>query len=102
MNSLLMLALTAIGALAAVALAGAGAASHYDSRTATTPLSPGLLSSANATAAAIATGDAHTCALTNAGGVKCWGFNQEGQLGDGTRVNRHVPVPVPALASGVA
>jgi alpha-tubulin suppressor-like RCC1 family protein len=97
-DSLRTLALTAIGALAAVGWAGAGPASHYNRRTATAQLSPSLLSSASATAAAIATGDAHTCALTNARGVKCWGFNQEGQLGDGTSVNRHVPVTVAVLA----
>lgn len=47
----------------------------------------------NSGATMISAGGAHTCAIVNLG-VKCWGFNADGQLGDGTRQERHVPVTV--------
>lgn len=35
-----------------------------------------------------------SCARSNAGNVWCWGKNTEGQLGDGTNVDRFAPRPV--------
>ena len=47
---------------------------------------------------AFAAGPAHSLALLADGSVMAWGFNANGALGDGTTVNRHVPVPVPGLS----
>jgi len=51
-------------------------------------------------AVAVAVGDTHSLALGSDGRVYAWGDNTHGQLGDGTRTERHVPTVV-ALPKGV-
>ncbi|MBI4704383.1 MAG: hypothetical protein HY744_25035 [Deltaproteobacteria bacterium] len=46
---------------------------------------------------AVAAGNAHTCAVKAGGTLWCWGWNEYGELGDGTKQNKSSPVQVTAL-----
>jgi len=49
----------------------------------------------------LAAGGSHTCALYSTGRVRCWGANNEGQLGDGTKRTRFNPRDVVGLDDAV-
>ncbi len=49
----------------------------------------------------VTAGAHHTCTLTRVGWAFCWGSNEQGQLGDGSRQSRSAPRPVrPAMGLG--
>jgi len=51
----------------------------------------------------IAAGRNHTCIARKSGTVSCWGYNLDGQLGNGESANRHsTPVDVKNLSGAVA
>jgi alpha-tubulin suppressor-like RCC1 family protein len=94
---------TGAGATCALVLTGAvrcwGLNDHGqlgDGTTVNRP-TPTVVSGLGRGVAAIALGSFHGCALTNRGGVKCWGSNASGQLGDGTTVDRRTATGVVGL-----
>lgn len=58
---------------------------------------PGLVSGLGSGMGSVAVHSAHACAVTTAGVGKCWGANDSGQLGDGTRNGHTTPVDVIGL-----
>ncbi len=51
--------------------------------------------------AEVALGEFHSCARKSDGTVWCWGDNERGQLGDGSDLDKSVPVLVGALGNDV-
>ncbi len=56
----------------------------------------------NNPATGLSAGTQQGCALSASGGVKCWGSNATGALGDNTQTKRTVPVDVMGLTAGVS
>jgi len=53
-------------------------------------------------AIAISAGYTHSCALLSGGTAKCWGFNGDGELGNGKTTNSATPVPVKVITNAIA
>ncbi len=67
-----------------------------------TPSSTPTPTSPASTTPKISAGDFHTMALKSDGTVWAWGYNDYGQLGDGTTTYRNAPVQVSSLSGVIA
>jgi alpha-tubulin suppressor-like RCC1 family protein len=95
----------AVVGLGRVSCFGANDLGQLGDGTTTSRVEPRLTDDAGGVALTngIAAGEAHACARLSSGGVRCWGSNMFGQLGDGTTTIRLRPVEVPNLrdATGI-
>jgi alpha-tubulin suppressor-like RCC1 family protein len=64
--------------------------------------SPAAYDPLDAPLVSVTAGVLHTCGVTTTGRLYCWGWNRDGQLGDGSRSDRVAPVPVGDTTSFVA
>ncbi|MBY9084659.1 hypothetical protein KIH86_10500 [Paenibacillus sp. HN-1] len=87
------LALKSDGSVWAWGYGGSGQLGDGSLTVRTTPVAVSGLTSE---VTAIAGGNSHSLALKSDGSVWAWGYNGSGQLGDGTTVQRNIPVAVKA------
>ncbi len=64
-------------------------------------LTPVPVSGLGGPAQTITAGGSFSCALLVSGATQCWGDNFDGELGDGSTVDRSTPMDVSGLGSGV-
>ncbi len=104
-------AVIAVGAYHVCAVLSTGAAKCWGDNTfaqlgnglsGTSTMIPVDVSGLSSGVSTIAAGTYHTCALLHSGGIKCWGGNSYGEIGNGTNASSKTPVDVSGLTAGAA
>jgi alpha-tubulin suppressor-like RCC1 family protein len=80
---------------------GANYGGQLGDNTTTQRFTPVDVSGLSSGVTAISVGYEFSCALFSTGAVKCWGANDNAELGDNSTTNRLTPVDVSGLSSGV-
>ncbi len=66
------------------------------------PWSTVVVATVSLPAAAISSGFANACAIISGETVKCWGYNDSGELGNATNTDSNIPVNVTGITTAVA
>ena len=80
---------------------GWGASGQLGDGSNATRTTPGPVGGLTGAATDIAVGWANGCALIDDGTIQCWGYNNVGQLGDGTTMDRRSPITVPGITGAI-
>lgn len=91
----------ALSAIGAIKCWGANASGQLGDKSTIDRVAPVIVSGLSGDVVSLDAGANHTCAVSAAGMLRCWGSNSSGQLGDNTLVNRTTAVDVVGLNSGV-
>ena len=67
--------------------------------TTTSTATPTAVPSLTSGVSQIAAGGLTTCALLATGEARCWGYNNEGEIGDGSTIARYVPTAVSGVST---
>jgi alpha-tubulin suppressor-like RCC1 family protein len=62
----------------------------------------GVSGAAALPAVSVGSGEDHSCAIMHDGTLRCWGDNDFGQVGDGSRTDRNYAVQVPGLSNVIS
>ena len=82
-------------------LAGCGSRTGLDGLSTSGSPTTGT-SNAGPAATSVAVGSGHTCVALSGGTVWCWGYNVDGELGNGNNTNSDVPVSVSSVTNVMA
>ena len=90
-------ALLSSGAVKCWGANGGGELGNNTRTDSSTPVAVSGIDGVTAKATAISVGGYHSCAVLDTGAVKCWGYNDDGELGNNTRTNSSTPVAVSGI-----